>query len=194
MNCRGWVSGDIGRWWLVCLCCLFSLPVLGQERPPSFSKIGQAADSARARLFRDEVKKAPPPPAGYLNDYEDLFTAREEKTLDSLLKAFEGETTIQIALVTLPQYMVARDGIDSFTLTLANSWGVGQKGRDNGVLVGISRGWRYMRIQTGKGIREELPDKEVKSLIDNAFLPHFRNGNYYEGTIVGLRALMGKLE
>jgi uncharacterized protein len=67
------------------------------------------------------------------------------------------------------------------------------KRKNNGIVIGISRGYRKMRIQNGKGIESVLTDEETKKIIDTSFIPHFREGKYYEGTINGLKNLMETL-
>lgn len=137
-------------------------------------------------IFRDSI----PRPTGYVNDYEQIFTYAEEQRLDSLISDFEKRTTIQIAVVTLDITMTTRDSLDALTLKIAKAWGVGQKGKDNGVVIGISRGLRQMRIQNAYGIEKILSDEETKVIIDTAFIPSYREAKYFEGTFAGLKALM----
>jgi hypothetical protein len=68
-----------------------------------------------------------PQPAGYVNDYENIYSAKEKETLDSLISNFEQTTTIQIAIVTIDTSMTAKNSFDEFTLRIGNAWGVGQK-------------------------------------------------------------------
>lgn len=143
--------------------------------------------------YRKAFWDNPPEPAGFINDYENLYTDREEIILDSLIKDFEKRTTIQIAVITLDTTLTSSDSLDALTLRLARHWGVGQKDKNNGVVIGISRGYRKMRIQNGYGIEKILSDAETKGIVDTAFIPHFRNGEYYEGTSKGLKTLMATL-
>jgi uncharacterized protein len=131
-----------------------------------------------------------PKPTGYVNDYENIFTDAEEQSLDSLIRDFEKRTTIQITVVTFDTAMTTRDSLDALTLRIAIAWGVGQKGKDNGMVIGISRGYRQMRIQNGYGIEHILSDEETKLVIANEFIPLYRESKYFEGTLAGLKALM----
>jgi uncharacterized protein len=90
--------------------------------------------------------------------------------------------------------MVTRNDFEDFTLRILNTWGVGKKGKNNGVLIGISAGYRMMRIQNGYGIQKILSDDETKQIIDSYFLPSFKEGDMYDGTLKGLMALMEKLK
>ena len=134
-----------------------------------------------------------PKPIGRVNDFEGIFTIEQSHVLDSMLISFEKKTTIQIAIITIDTSMMKKDELDAWTLKVLNSWGVGQKNQDNGILIGISRGYRRMRIQNGYGIEKILTDKETKQIIDNDFIPFFKKAEYFEGTVNGLNALMKKL-
>ena len=141
------------------------------------------------QIFWDSL----PQPTGYVNDYENLFTDTEEQSLDSLMEDFEKRTTIQIAVVTFDTTMTTRDSLDALTLRIGEVWGVGRKHKDNGIVIGISRGYRQMRIQNGYGIERFFSDEQTKQIIDNAFIPGYRAGKYFEGTAAGLKALMKAL-
>lgn len=145
-------------------------------------------------LFRQIFWDSIPEPVGYVNDYENLYTDAEEKSLDSLIGDFERRTSIQVAVITFDTTMTTPDSLDALTLRIANVWGVGQKEKNNGVVIGISKGYRRMRIQNGYGIEKVLTDEETKQIIDTAFIPRFREAQYFEGTFQGLQTLMLTLE
>ncbi len=117
-----------------------------------------------------------PKPIGFVNDFENIFTDKQEQVLDSLVKNFEKETTIQITIVTLDSSYTNKSEFDNYTFKLANNWGVGQKDKDNGILIGISSSMRKMRIKNGYGIEKLLTDEETKALIDSLFIPEFKKG------------------
>lgn len=135
-----------------------------------------------------------PRPIGYVNDFEHLFTPRQVEFLDSLIHDYERRTTIEIAVLTVDTSLTLPGNFDFFTLQTMNAWGVGKKGKNNGILIGISRSFRKIRIQDGGGIEKLLPNADVKKIIDDAFIPFFRKGQYYEGVVSGLRTLMQRLE
>lgn len=147
-----------------------------------------------AQTFRQLFWDSLPKPVGYVNDFENIFSDDEEKILDSLIKVFEIKTTIQIAVITLDSNMTTADSLDLLTLRFANVWGVGQKDKDNGVTIGISRSFRRMRIQNSYGIEKVMSDMDTKLLINTAFIPYFRNSKYFEGTLHGVNELMNLLE
>jgi uncharacterized protein len=135
-----------------------------------------------------------PEPIGYVNDFDSIYTLPQRKVLDSLLKGFDKMNGIQIALLTVDQKLMGNDDINSFTLKVGNRWGVGDSSENNGLMIGICAACRNMRIQTGEGIEKRLPDEEVKKIIDRDFVPNFKTGDFYKGTIDGLKQLMIKLQ
>ncbi len=142
------------------------------------------------KLLRDAV----PPATSYVTDWEDIFTESQEAQLDSLISNFESKTTIQIAVVTIDSCMTTSDAFDSTTLKIANTWGVGQKEKNNGMVICISKGLHIMRIQNGLGISPQLSDTDTQQIVDSVFLPYFEKGQFFEGTQAGLQAIIDKLK
>ena len=68
--------------------------------------------------------------------------------------------------------------------------GVGEKDKNNGVVIGVSKGYKQMRIQNAFGIEKILSDDETKQIIETDFIPHYKAGAYFKGTYAGLMALM----
>lgn len=130
---------------------------------------------------------------GWTSDYEHIFTSDQISELDSIISKFEKETTNEIAIVTIDSSWTTKERFDSLVLAIANDWGVGKKGLNNGIVIGISTGLRKIRINNGYGIETKLTDAETKKIIDDVILPEFKNGSYYEGTKKGLLALMQKI-
>jgi uncharacterized protein len=145
-------------------------------------------------LSQQHKKDSIPEPLGFVNDFENIFSAKQERYLDSMIGSFEKRTTIQIALITVDTSMVSRADFDDYIVKLANRWGVGQKEKRNGIAVGISKIYRHMRIANGYGIEKIMFYAQTKTIIDTAFLPYFKKGEYFQGTVSGLKAIMKKLE
>jgi uncharacterized protein len=140
--------------------------------------------------FADNIPK----PTGYVNDYEKIFSENQEITLDSLIKAVEKQTTIEIAIVTLDSSQTTAEAFDDLTLKIAQQWGVGKKDKDNVILIGLSSSLRKIRIRNGYGIEKVLSSEETKKIIDIYLIPQFKKGNYFEGTRQGILALTDKLK
>lgn len=134
-----------------------------------------------------------PKPVGFVNDFEKILTAQQEMELTKTVKKHEANTTDQIAVVTFKS-LEPYSSIDDYSLDLANYWGVGQKEKNNGVLIALSRGLRKIRIQNGYGIEKRLTDMETKKIIDEIMIPEFKNDKYFEGLKMGIEAIIQKLQ
>ena len=134
-----------------------------------------------------------PTPTGLVSDFENLFTLKEEQALDSLIRDFGNQTTIQIAIVTLDSTFVDANHFDAYTLTVANQWGIGKADVNNGILIAVSASLRRIRIHNGYGIEKMISDAETKQIIDTYFIPNFKNGDYFIGVEIGTEELIKKL-
>jgi uncharacterized protein len=132
-------------------------------------------------------------PLGWVSDYENVFTDTQIKELDSILTAFERETSNEIAVVTIESYWTTTDKFDSLILSIHNTWGVGKKETNNGILIGFSKGLRCIRISNGYGIETKLTDSQTKNILDEKILPKFKEDNYFEGLKSGILAIMNKI-
>lgn len=133
-------------------------------------------------------------PPGYVNDYEKVFTALERADLENFLSHADKMTGVQIAVVSIDTSMVSRDSFDNYTLKLFNQWGVGDKQRNDGILIGFSRSYRMIRIQNGYGIENKMSDQATKQIIDSVFTPRFKNGKYYDGVLEGVNAILENVQ
>lgn len=134
-----------------------------------------------------------PEPIGYVNDFEDILTEQEEQELTRMIMAHEALTTDQISIVTLTS-ITPYDNIYDYSLALANYWGVGQKGKNNGILIALRTEHREIRIQNGSGIEDRLTDAETQAIIEDVIIPRFKDDAYYEGLREGLEAIIGELQ
>lgn len=134
-----------------------------------------------------------PNPVGFVNDFDDLLTDRQEEILDSLLTAIEQSTQIEIAIVTIDSVMASEENFEDYTFRLAQHWGVGKVDLDNGILIGVSSTLRKIRIQNGIGIERQLSDEQTKRIIEGYFTPKFREGDYFEGFRIGIISILTHL-
>ena len=131
---------------------------------------------------------------GYINDYNNLFTNLEVNILDSIIATFEKQTSNEIVIVTFDSATSNAENFNKFVDKLLNQWGVGKKVENNGILIGISKSLRKIRISNGYGIEKKITDGETKIIIDTLIIPEFKQGKYYEGTLLGLLAMMEKIK
>ena len=110
-----------------------------------------------------------------VQDYADILTDAEEQGLRQALLAFEDSTSTQILIVTVNDLC----GYDKaeFTYTLGEKWGVGQDGKDNGIVIMVKphggKGQRHTFIAPGYGLEGVLPDAIAKRIVENEMIPNF---------------------
>ncbi len=109
-----------------------------------------------------------------------------------LLNNFEQEDSTQIVVLTIPS--LEGDNLEAFSLHVAEGWQIGQKGLDNGALLLIARDERKLRIETGYGLEGTLTDLVAGRIIRNIILPNFKKGNFNQGVIDGVAAMMAAVK
>nr|WP_202409459.1 TPM domain-containing protein [Hufsiella arboris] len=130
----------------------------------------------------------PEKPATLVNDYSNTLGQDEISQLEHKLVAFDDSTSTQIAVVLIKSL----DGYDvnDYAVRLAEKWGIGQKKKNNGLIILVSTGDRKISIQTGYGLEGAVPDAIAKRIIENEIKPEFKNGNYYAGLDKGTDAII----
>ena len=120
-----------------------------------------------------------PNPPKLVNDFTQTLSPQEVSALEQKLVVYNDSTSTQIAIVMIRSL----DGYpaDDYAIKLGELWGIGQKGKDNGVLIFIAKDDRKIFIPTGYGMEGVMPDGLVKRIIENDMKPFFREGKYYEG-------------
>ena len=150
----------------------------------------ESKKSVSIEFYRQVFWDNLPKPHNWTNDYENLFSAKEETELNQIISDFEKETTVEIAIVTIDTFKVSSEKFNDLSLHIARTWGVGKKEKSNGILIAISRGYRQIRIQNGDGISLVLSDDETAEVIQNQFFPYFKKEEYFEGTKAGILKLI----
>ncbi len=120
-------------------------------------------------------------------DYCNILTSNQNNELESRLTAFNDSTSNQIAIIIVPAF--GGNDIQAFAFEVGDEWGIGQKELANGVLIVVkpkddTKG--EVEIATGVGLEGALPDIFCKRIIENEMIPHFRDGEYYEGIVAAL--------
>lgn len=142
------------------------------------------------RTYSSDITKFPDP-LGFTSDFESILTTAQVAELDSICKAFRDATTNEIAIVTVDSIHPYKN-IRDFSVDLGNYWSVGDNEKNNGLLIVVSKNLREMRIATGYDTEKILTDPILKEIIDTEMIPHFKNGNYFEGIRAGLLGCIEK--
>jgi uncharacterized protein len=108
------------------------------------------------------------------------------------LADYEARTSTQIVIVTLPD--LQGYPIEQWGLALLRGWQIGQKGKNNGVVVLIAPNDRQMRIETGYGAEGPLPDATASQIIRQDMTPAFKQGDYAGGLTASLRDIESALQ
>ena len=107
--------------------------------------------------------------------------------LDKMLQSDEDSTSNQVAVLIIKS--LQDYPLEDYTLQVAEKWQLGQKGKDNGVLLFVSVEDHKIRIETGYGVEGVLPDALCSQIIRNEIAPRFRQGEYDAGVLAGVTAI-----
>ena len=110
--------------------------------------------------------------------------------LETKLRAYNDTTSTQIVVVTV----ASLNGYDiaDFSQRLAESWGIGQKGKNNGLLILVAASEHKMRIEVGYGLEAFVPDAKAKWIITNIMKPAFKQNDYIGGINGAVDEIMNK--
>lgn len=129
---------------------------------------------------------------GYVTDTASMLDGDTKTLLENKLQEYDQASTNQIAVVTIPS--LQGESIEYYAVKLFEQWGIGQKGKDNGVLFLVSRDDRLMRIEVGYGLEGSLTDGAAGSIIRNIVTPKFKEANYSAGISEGVEAIIAELQ
>jgi uncharacterized protein len=160
------------RHWIISLLACFVFTTALAQIPPRPSP---------ARLVNNLSKQQP-----------NFLSKQQEQSLERTLSDFSNETSNQICIVIVDDL----NGMDqaSFATKILNDWGIGNSKNNNGVVILVkptgSEGERRLFISVGYGLEGAITDIQTKHIRENAIVPHFQKGEYYEGLLYGVQSLM----
>lgn len=129
---------------------------------------------------------------GRVNDYAGILSPATISQLETSLANFEAAESTQIVLLTIPS--LEGDSLEAFSLRVAETWRPGQKKLDNGALLLIASQDRKLRIEVGYGLEGRLTDLSSGRIIRNIITPRFKEGNFDQGVIDGINAMMATVK
>lgn len=142
-------------------------------------------------LDKDGIPQAPSPPR-LVNDFAELISMDNKEKLEQKLVAYNDSTSTQICVVTVNN--IGDYSIEDYAVRLGRSWGIGQKDKDNGILILISKDDRKVDIEIGYGLEAYVTDYDSKDIINNIIVPAFKQSNYYEGIDEATNRLIAQLQ
>ncbi len=129
--------------------------------------------------------------SGRVVDNADLLDGSQEREITRQLEKHESETSNQVVVVTLSRLQGMT--IEEYSNRLGRHWGIGQAGRNNGILLVVAPKLRKVRIEVGYGLESDLPDATSRQIIHQEILPAFRNNNYPHGIMAGVDAILAAI-
>jgi uncharacterized protein len=131
----------------------------------------------------------PPAPTDIpIVDQTNTLTAEQKNALAASIAQERKETTNQIAILMIPTLGDAV--LEEYSLNVARTWGIGEKDKNNGVLLLIAKDDHKLRIEIGYGLEGALTDARSSQIIRNEIAPLFNQGKYYEGIAAGLNGII----
>jgi len=141
-----------------------------------------AITSVRAEIAIPSLKS-------HVTDLTGTLSADEITQLEHQLAVFEKTKGSQIAILIVPT--VQPYAIEQYAMQVVETWKIGRKGIDDGVLLLVAKNDRVLRIEVGYGLEGVLPDATAKRIITEIITPRFQQGQFAEGIQAGIEAIIG---
>ncbi|MFM7217176.1 MAG: TPM domain-containing protein, partial [Bacteroidota bacterium] len=131
----------------------------------------------------------PPRSTTLVTDFAGVLAAEQRQALEAKLVSFDDSTSTQVSIVLMTS--IGSYEIADYAVQLYNKWGIGRKGKDNGVLILVAVKDKKVFINTGYGIEGALPDALCKRIVERDIVPHFKAGDYYGGLDAATTSIIG---
>jgi uncharacterized protein len=151
--------------------------------------------SASSLLFAAALAAAQvavPPLKARVNDLTGTLSEQQRAALEQTLAEFEARKGAQIAVLLVPS--TRPEPVQTFAVRVQESWKLGRKGVDDGVLLAIAKDDRELHIEVGYGLEGPLPDAVAKRIIEEEIVPRFKQGDFYGGIRAGTERIMRVIE
>jgi len=154
----------------------------------------QTADIPPLKIDEDGLPAKPPlrvQQSHSVYDYAGLLSPEQRRALEQKISKYYDSTSTQIVVATIPK---VNDDISLYATEWAHKWGIGQKDKENGVFLLVSRDDRKITIRTGYGVEHLLTDALSRRIIEEKIIPYFRKGDYYGGLNAGVDSIIQVLK
>ncbi len=132
-----------------------------------------------------------PNPVGYVNDFASIIDPTAKLNLETKLRDYKDKTSIEISVATVSSLEGLT--IDEYAFKLFQKWGVGDRTKDNGILILVAPNEREMKIEVGYGMEPDLTDVQAGRIIENSIIPYFKKQQMTTGVIAGVDAILSEL-
>jgi uncharacterized protein len=133
-----------------------------------------------------------PPLKARVTDLTSTLNAQQSSALEQSLAEFETRKGAQVAVLLVPT--TQPETIEQYAVRVQESWKLGRKGVDDGVLLVIAKNDRKLHIEVGYGLEGVLPDAIAKRIIEDDITPRFKQGDFYGGIRAGVDRIMRVVE
>jgi uncharacterized protein len=123
-----------------------------------------------------------------VTDFTNSLSFNEWRALETRLQGFEDSTSTQIAVLLISS--LKGEAIEDYSMQVFEKNKIGQKSKDNGVLVLVAKDDKKARIDVGYGLEGVLTDALTSQIVDNEMIPYFKANNFYAGLTSGVSAIM----
>jgi uncharacterized protein len=130
--------------------------------------------------------------SGRVTDNAGILSPETVSGLTALLRQHEDSTSNQVAVLTIAS--LDGEALESYSMRVAETWKLGRKDKDNGVLLLVARDDRKVRIEVGRGLEGDLPDITCGRIVRSVIVPRFREGDYDGGVSAGVDAILASLK
>lgn len=138
-----------------------------------------------------EEEKLLPTQALFANDFADVLDDADEKTIINLGNELKEKTTAEVVVVTIDS--TGGQDISDYALNLGRDWGIGNKEKNNGVLILLAAEDRDVYIAVGYGLEGALPDSKTGRILDNYAVPYFKGDNFSLGLVETYKAVVNEV-
>jgi uncharacterized protein len=141
-----------------------------------------------------QAKDVPPVTKSFVNDYANVLSANDKQYLEQKLKGYFDSTSTQIVIVL--ENSLDGDDLFQYSQRLAQTWGIGEKGKNNGLLIYAAIADRQLQIQVGYGLEGAITDALTGRVRRNNMNPAFKQQQYAvgldEATTIFMQAASGE--
>lgn len=120
-----------------------------------------------------------PSSVGWVNDFANVISADDKRQMSNLVQELNDKTKVEIAVVTLPT--IGEEAVETYAVKLFEKWKLGEKGKDNGILILLAVKERKVKIEVGYGLEGVIPDGLAGQIIDQTMIPYFKTGDFSSG-------------
>lgn len=128
----------------------------------------------------------------FVSDPEGILSTVATDSINRMLYTLRKTNSVQVAVVVLPS--IGNADCFDFAQELGTQWGVGGKAKDTGLIILLVLDQRCVRFQTGYGLEGDLPDAICNRIMNRQMFPAFKQGDWDEGMMAGVKAVCSRLD